>query len=168
MASQSFSCHHARSTFHPTLLYFEAGLLFLAAESTLIRLFRALVVSSRPNVAASLTCFPSSDHANFGTCQWHLWFLTNNADYNRYTYTKMGNSLVRQLTLQEAQGAPCAGHVGIAETIAVYMGFLTIWLQAFHRHRWMHAAYCSDTLGWLSGSMQLAYLVVRWYDLWRE
>ena len=47
----------------------------------------------------------------------------------------MGNRSVRQLTPQEAQGAPHAGHVGFAETVAVEMDFLTIRLQASHIHR---------------------------------
>jgi hypothetical protein len=37
---------------------------------------------------------------------------------------------VRQLTFQ-AQGAPYAGHVGIPETIAVYMDFLTLSIAGF-------------------------------------
>ena len=43
---------------------------------------------------------------------------------------KLGNKLVRQLTLL-AQGAPYVGHVVIPETIAVYMGFLTLSIAGF-------------------------------------
>ena len=43
---------------------------------------------------------------------------------------KMANRLVRQLTLQ-AQGSPMLGMWVIPETIAVYMGFLTLSIAGF-------------------------------------
>ena len=64
--------------------------------------------------------------------QWHL-VMSHKQCWLLSLYTsieKLGNRLVRQLTLL-AQGALYVGHVVIPETIAVYMGFLTLSIAGF-------------------------------------